>query len=466
MEIGEPSLSPIGPAGLPPRDARARQLAAPDAAPRMPADGLRLGAVTGEGTQAATLGWVKAQGDRLVDATGREVPVRGINLGGWLVQEPWMMPLVTRPKGGQPIEDAATMWRTVAQRFGAAEMNEIRGAYREAWLGDEDFARIKAAGFTTVRLPFTYENLQEPDGYKWLDWAIDRAARHGLYTILDLHGAPGGQSAEMHTGAAGENRFFQDPREVQKAAQMWRDVARRYADRPEVLGYDLLNEPMGAKSARQLYEVQDVLYRAIREVDPRHVVMFEDGYKGIDTFPRPEDYGWENVAYSVHQYKFDAKGPGDHLRALRGELAKIDRVREARNVPVFIGEFNVPGAEADTLEKAVGALREANVPWSMWTYKAVMPRAHAKNVWGLFHNQKVADPLDVRHDSAAELLRKIALMRTEHLQEMPAGRTMFQDDGATRPPARRRGLARVALLVHDRVATWWARLVDTVKSRF
>jgi hypothetical protein len=412
--------------------ARPAAAAAPagEASPTLGADALTLktAAVDGPGA-AGALPWVKAQGSRLVDASGKDVSVRGVNLGGWLVQEPWMMPLSHHPDD-PAIKDQATLWRTVEARFGTEKMTALREAYRKAWLGPEDFATMKAAGFTTVRLPFTYDTLQEPDGYKWLDWAIAEAAKNGMYTVLDLHGAPGGQSKEMHTGEEGVNRFFKDDANVEKAASMWRDVAKRYANRPEVIGYDLLNEPMGAKDAAQLHAVHDRLYDAIRSVDPKHLVIMEDGYKGISTFPKPEKYGWQNVAYSVHQYNFGAKNTDAHLDSLEGMLKKIDRVQRAKNVPVYMGEFNVPDANPDRLERFVEKLGDAQVPWSMWSYKAILPHSSPDNVWGMVRNEGDAATLDVRRDSEAELLRKIELMRTEHLKPVPGAIATFQDEAA------------------------------------
>jgi hypothetical protein len=435
---------------------------------KLPTDGLRIGA-TAE-AKAGTLGWVKTQGSRLVDAQGKTVPVRGVNLGGWLVQEPWMMPLETRPKGAPEVKDQATMWREVERRFGTEEMQKLRDDYRSAWMTDEDFARIKAAGMNTVRLPFTYDTLQEPDGFKWLDWTIDRAARHGLYTVLDLHGAPGGQSDAMHTGQEGEPKFFSDPANIKKGAALWEQIARRYANRPEVLGYDLLNEPMGAKSAKELHAAHNELYQAIRKVDSKHVIFIEDGYKGIDTLPRKEKYGWDNIAYSVHQYKFGSKDPKDHMTSMERMLGAIDRVREARDVPVYVGEFNVPDAGLGQLTDMVGALEQADVPWSMWTYKVVMPGA-AKNVWGLYRNDKASQTLDVTKDSPDELRRKMALMRTENLQTVPGEMEMLREVAAEGDaesgdaPPRRGLLASLALKVQDRVMTGVFKLVEAVRSR-
>lgn len=113
------------------------------------------------------------------------------------------------------------------------------------------------------------------------------------------------------------------------------------------------------------------------------------------------------------------------------------------------------------------------MPWSMWTYKMMMPHA-AKNVWGLYRNDKASQALDVTRDSAAELERKIALMRTEHLQPVPGQIEMFQqvaaasdakrDDEPARQGLRAR-LSRLALQVQDRLCMAWAALADALESR-
>ena len=68
----------------------------------------------------------------------------------------------------------------------------------------------------------------------------------------------------------------------------------------------MVNEPMGALDVATLYLVQNRLYHAIREVDARHVVIFEDGYTGLDHMPTPAIAGWNNVMLSCHHYHFRA----------------------------------------------------------------------------------------------------------------------------------------------------------------
>ena len=77
----------------------------------------------------------------------------------------------------------------------------------------------------------------------------------------------------------------------------------------------MVNEPMVRCDVATLYLVQNRLYHAIREVDARHVVIFEDGYTGLDYMPTPAIAGWNNVMLSCHHYHFHAA-----LRMIRPPL--------------------------------------------------------------------------------------------------------------------------------------------------
>ena len=56
-------------------------------------------------------------------------------------------------------------------------------------------AFVRSLGLNLVRLPINYRHFEDDmrpfelkeEGFKHLDRAIDECARHGVYTILDLH---------------------------------------------------------------------------------------------------------------------------------------------------------------------------------------------------------------------------------------------------------------------------------------
>ena len=195
---------------------------------------------------------LRAQGTKVVDGKGNVVLLRGVNLGGWLVEEMWMMPFVTKSEAGaegeavEEVKDHVSLWRVIEGRLGKEAAVRVRTSLRNAWLNEGDFDRIKAAGLNCVRLPFLSSLMEEPGGVEWLDKAIGWAEKRGIYVILDMHGAPGCQSVDHHSGETGRNEFFKNSENVEKAAAVWKLLAARYKGRAAVAGYDLLNEPMGA----------------------------------------------------------------------------------------------------------------------------------------------------------------------------------------------------------------------------
>ncbi len=52
------------------------------------------------------------------------------------------------------------------------------------------------------------------------------------------------------------------------------------------------------------------MYKAIREVDRDHIIIFEACW-GITDLPNPKDYGWENIMYQYHPYTFDYRDDND-----------------------------------------------------------------------------------------------------------------------------------------------------------
>lgn len=359
-----------------------------------------------------------AQGTRIVDEAGRPVLLRGVNLGGWLVEEMWMMPFVTQPPDGSafaPIRDHVTLWNVLKGRFGEAGARRLRTGFRNAWLDEADFDRIREAGFNSVRLPFLYDLLDEPGGWTWLDRGIEWAARRGLYTVLDLHGAPGRQSADHHTGEQGVNRLFRDPGDVAEAERVWAKVARRYRDRFEVVAFDLLNEPMGAPNVSTLYTVQDRLFRAVRRAAPRTMILVEEGYTGFEKMPFPAVSGWDNGVLSMHAYQFDAKAESDHMARYRSYEKGIDEGLAARQTPFYLGEFNFePYGTPETMTNALRFLAQNDWSWAVWTYKVVMERGDS-SMWGLYRNTRPVEPLNPFTDTEADLLRKAEQTRTSRL---------------------------------------------------
>lgn len=379
------------------------------------------------GSLSAALPWLHTEGGHIVDEQGKRVLLRGVNLGGWLVEEMWMVPFKTQPPHGAPfqqIKDHDSLWRCLTQRFGQNEMESMRHAFRENWLQESDFKRIRAAGFNCVRLPFLYDLETEALGlFYWLDTAVEAASRHGLYVILDMHGTPGRQSNEPHTGKEQNNQLFQDRALVQRTMDVWAKIAEHYKNCPTVAGYDLMNEPMGAPNHATLYLVQDHIYRVIRQRDPRHLIFIEDGFKGIEHMPHPHIADWQNVVLSIHFYP-------RHANAMEEFLQKILRFTAAlrmKRMPLYLGEFNVePHGNAQGMKRFVNVLQADGISWSMWTYKTTGHKAK-RSLWGLYCAPKKLEKVNPFKDSKKEIYKKIKQYRTEHCEANQELIRLFQE---------------------------------------
>ena len=370
-----------------------------------------------------------AQGTQIVDAAGKAVVLRGVNLGGWLIEEPWMMPLQTRPPDGSalpPLKDHASLGVILEKRFGTAGAARVQTAFQDAWVNESDFDRMQKAGVNCVRLPFLAGQIAEPTTLAKIDQAVTWASARGMYVVLDMHGAPGSQSDQGHTGKADRNEFFKDPANVARAEALWTQIARRYKDNPAVAGYDLLNEPTGTPNSDTLYVVTDRLYRAVRAADPTHLVFIEDGYTGVQWMPFPGPCGWTNVVYSTHYYRFEAKSADGQRKEFTAYLASAMKERDLRKVPFYVGEFGFePHGDTTVEANAVQKMNAGGVSWSAWTYKVIFGGGNL-TLWSLIGNSKPVEKLDPYADSEAELIRKSAAVRSENLAQNNAVAAAFR----------------------------------------
>jgi hypothetical protein len=265
-----------------------------------------------------------------------------------------------------------------------------------------------------VRIPFLASLIEEAGGFEVLDKAIEAAGREGIYVVLDMHGTYGGQSTEQHTGKTDQNLLFYDPQMVEKTAAAWGKIASRYKNMGTVAAYDLMNEPKGAQDTKILHHVHDVFYRAIRKEDPRHIIIIEDGYRGIKRIPQPKKMGWNNVMLSTHTYVGGAHEEAECLRNFEAHMQSVDEIQCKYRAPYYLGEFNVrPSPQmVDILRKFIIQLQEKKRSWSLWSYK-VAGRCPRGKMWGLYQKPKGVKDIDPFRDSEKKCLEKIAQLRTE-----------------------------------------------------
>ncbi|MUL40318.1 glycoside hydrolase family 5 protein [Streptomonospora sp. PA3] len=359
------------------------------------------------------LPWLRVDGPRIADEHGRTVTLHGVGIGGWLNMENF----ITGYPGAEQQQRAAL--RSALGEEGCARFFD---GFLSGFFAEADAAHLASLGFNSVRIPVNYRHFEDDlrpfelreSGFTHLDRVIAELARHGLWSIVDLHALPGCQNQHWHSdnpthvAAFWQHRHFQD-----RAVWLWEAIADRYRDRPEVAGYNPMNEPADP-TGELIGPFYERLERAVRAVDPRHILFLDGNRYATDfsafTEPLP------NTVYSTHDYALPgiAGGTG-YPGTTRGEyfdrsvleqtfLRRTEYMRRTRT-PVWIGEFGPVYPTDRPLEDWRLALladqldiyREHGASWSLWTYKDL-------GLQGLVHARpdspyvsRIADVLAAKH---------------------------------------------------------------------
>lgn len=380
----------------------------------------------GEDTNPFSL--LQVDGTKIVDDSGAEICLRGVNVGGISAIEQWMNGFAKSSSEDSDIicRDHATTTRVFVERFGKERTKEIWAEYKKNWFNDYDFQNCVDMGINVLRLPFTYMDLDFDaildlnDGGKaydftFLDDFIDKCRYYGLYVILDMHGAYGSQNGKDHSGEvfdAGKVDFYSNEQKIQLTLDLWKAIAERYKDEPTVAGYDILNEPAETTgsgttiTSERHFIVFDKIYDAIRSTGDNHIVIFESCW-GADNLPLPSEYGWKNCVYSFHHYT----GTDDFNSHTSSFNSRITEITEKDfGVPVYMGEFTCYN-NYDSWDYTLALMNAQRISWTSWTYKvnatSVMP-------WGIY-NVKVesGQKINAHKDSYEEIIAKIKKLSTK-----------------------------------------------------
>jgi endoglucanase len=313
-------------------------------------------------------GFLHADGEKIVNGDGNEVLLRGIGLGGWMLQEPYMLKL----SGISPAQ------YDIKKKITALIGEERCGEFYDAWLSNmitrRDIDSIKAWGFNSIRLPMHYSLFTPPVGDEpvegevtWLDKGfllIDSllkwCSNNEIYLILDLHAAPGGQGNDIPIADIDTTkpRLWESDLNRQKTIALWKKLAERYSDEPWIGGYDLINEtnyPLEGNVA--LKELFVDITNAVRQVDTNHIIFIEGNQFATDfTGLTPP---WDNnMVYSFHKYWSPTT-----VETIR----KFLDIRTQNNVPLWMGESGENRNE--WYSTAIDLFETDSIGWAWWTIK-------------------------------------------------------------------------------------------------
>ncbi|GAX18301.1 hypothetical protein FisN_23Hh194 [Fistulifera solaris] len=347
---------------------------------------------------AAPSGFVRADSKQIVGPDGVPLLLKGIGLGGFMIQEPYLM---------MQQRSARSQWQMFEQIAGLIGKDNFN-TYRQAWLDNyftlEDVKQAKKAGFNSIRIPlhynlFTLPIEEEPiagvdtwleSGFTRLDQLIAWIASEGMYSIIDLHAAPGGQGLDSNISDYDSSKpsLWESDENIRKTIALWKRLAARYAKEPSIAGYDLLNEPnWGFSDASDVSDTSLVAHgcfeqtnlplknfykdviAAIREVDNNHLIYVQgncwgNNHKGI--WPIDDD----NIALSFHRYWVE--------NTIESIEEYID-LRSLHNIPLWMGES---GEHHNNWgHAAVDLLEIYGIGWSWWSWKKMQSNSGVLSIY-------------------------------------------------------------------------------------
>ncbi|HEY1166656.1 MAG TPA: cellulase family glycosylhydrolase, partial [Chitinophaga sp.] len=224
----------------------------------------------------AQLSRLRADGPRIVNASNQEVILKAVGLGGWLLQEGYMI----KPS----FSGGGTQWSIKKRLYDQGQSDAAVEAFYQGWRDNfitrADIDYLASLGFNCVRLPMHYElflnnsqravrnsvarnsgnytnyvnslttwynnnqlfNETNLEGFRTIDSLLKWTAANNMYVILDLHAAPGAQGTDANISDALVGNDLWN-RSIYKdiTVRLWQRLSARYINNDGVAFYDLIN---------------------------------------------------------------------------------------------------------------------------------------------------------------------------------------------------------------------------------
>jgi len=221
--------------------------------------------------------------------------VYGVNLGSWLLLEPWMLPDEWVSMGGQLCDNCQDC---IKSEFALTKAypdtaDEIFDHHWQTWFTENDAQRLKELGINTVRVPLGYwivEPLVEEGefypkgGMRRLREGLEWLKEVGIAVILDHHALPGVASAnQMFAGNCTSDVQFYTPHNYHRALT-WTAVMTFFShldpNFETVFSIQAMNEPIMDPSQTPGYgQFQHDFVQTVRAVEDLLGVTSEPDYK-------------------------------------------------------------------------------------------------------------------------------------------------------------------------------------------
>ena len=242
-----------------------------------------------------------------------KMPIRGVNVGGWLAIEPFITPSMFDSYDQRL--NIIDEW-SLCDHMGPAQAAQVLEKHYSSFINAQSFTDIRNAGFDHVRIPFSYWAITTFPGdsyvpkisWRYLLRGIEYARQNGLRVNLDLHGLPGSQNGWNHSGRQGAIGWLNGTDGAlngQRSLDLHRQLATFFAQPRyvNVVGlYGLVNEPkMIALQTSDVIQWTTKAIATVRQAGIKQYIVFADGFLGLLKW-KGQLAGVQNLILDAHQY--------------------------------------------------------------------------------------------------------------------------------------------------------------------
>jgi glucan 1,3-beta-glucosidase len=303
--------------------------------------------------------------------------IRGVNLGGWLLLEPYITPSLFEAASNATLPANSSLYNissgvpkdeyTYCQRLGYHECKKRLEGHWSSFYRRHDFFQMARFGLTHVRIPIGYWGFEAKrnDAFvqgqeKYLDDAIDWCREAGIRVWIDLQGLPGSQNGMPNSGRIKQTGWLNEGNQ-NLTLKVLDYISKKYGSdryRDVVEAVQVVSEAIpGLMPLRLLYFYSDA-YDTVRE-NSNLTVVFSDALAEMDTWEHlllingSTPYG--NFYFDKHEYP--ALMPDLIRRPIENKVNAVCQegmILKSSKLPVVVGEWSAALTDCAKYYNGVG----------------------------------------------------------------------------------------------------------------
>ncbi|CAO3697397.1 unnamed protein product [Rhizopus stolonifer] len=304
----------------------------------------------------------------------------GANLGNWLILERWLDPSLFEKHAPKAQDE----WNFCKQ---ASNASKVLKEHWDSWVTEDDFKKLASVKANHVRIPVGYWAFIKPDSNepyvsngqkKQIERVLGYCKKYGIYAIIDLHGLPGSQNGEAHSGHIGPINFYSAYNinrglKTVKAVVDWMNGLDNTL-KSRIASIESANEPKTTGS--QLKTLKNYYLKAYKIIAASHFkvpMMFHDSFKGLDAWknflPAPA-----NAVIDLHPYY--AFPANKNRKSIINGICSTKSSASSFHLPVFFGEWSLASGVASNqswlkqmMDTQVSVYKKSGAGGTFWTIK-------------------------------------------------------------------------------------------------